>query len=227
MSAPGAAPTERPRVRFAALGEAALAPTAVKLRPLYSRYVGWMKIVLPLTAAALIGLVVAWPDPAPQTPSFGFSFTSLETGEGAELGMNKARYIGTDEDQQSYVITADSVRPVADRPDVMTLEFLQADMTMIGGQWITLMAPTGLFDRAAEELVLPADVDIYSDDGFEMHTRGARLDLATGTVMGDQPVQANGPLGQLSADGFRFVREGQRFIFTGRVKLTVRPGTAP
>lgn len=227
MTTPDAAPSEGPRARFVALGEVALAPTADKLQPLYSRYVGWMKIVLPLTAAALVGLVVAWPDPAPQTPSFGFSFTNLGVGEDGELGMNKARYIGTDEDLQPYVITADSVRPDAERPDLLTLEDLQADMTMASGNWITLMAPIGLFDRAAQELVLPAEVDIYSDNGFEMHTRGARLDLATGTAFGDQPVQADGPLGQLRADGFRFVREGQRLIFTGRVKLTVRPGTAP
>ncbi len=225
MSAPDAAPPESARVRFAAFGEAALAP--VKLRPLYSRYVGWMKILLPLTAAALIGLVVAWPNPAPQTPSFGFSFTNLGTGEDGELGMNKARYIGTDEDQQSYVITADSVRPDAERPGLVTLDFLQADMTTTGGQWMTLMAPTGLFDRAAEELVLPADVDIYADSGFEMHTRGVRLNLATGTAVGNQPVEASGPLGLLRADGFRFVREGQRLTFTGNVKLTVRPATAP
>ena len=227
MSVPDGAPPERPRVRFALLTEAALAPSAIKWRPLYSRYVGWMKIVLPLTAAALIGLVVAWPDPAPQSPSFGFSFANLGAGEDGELGMNKARFIGADEDQQTFVVTADSARPDAAKPYLLTLETLQADMTMKDGRWMTLMAPIGLFDREAKQLILPGDVDIYSDYGFEMHTRGARLDLATGIAVGDQPVQASGPLGLLRAGGFRFVRDGRRLYFTGRVTLTVRPTVAP
>ena len=207
-----------------ALGVGTMAVTAARMRPLYSRFVGAMKILLPLTAAALIGLVVAWPDDSRDASGFRISFANVVPGDAGSAGMNRARYIGTDTNNQPFVITADTVTPDSENPNRFRLSALQADITFDDGSWMSLMAPTGLYDRDAQILMLPKEVDIFSDQGFELHTTGARVDLARSVAEGDQPVQASGPLGVLEANGFRIHQRDERLIFTGGVKLTARQG---
>ena len=197
--------------------------TTARLRPLYSRYVGAMKILLPLTAVALIGLIVGWPDGSPDSAGFRLSFANVTSGESGSLGMSKARYIGTDENGQPFVITADTVTPDDADPNRFWLQTLQADITFDDGSWFSLMAPSGVYDRDSQLLKLPEEVDIFSDQGFELHTTAARVDLASSVAEGDQPVQASGPLGILQANGFRLSQSDGRLIFTGGVQLTARP----
>ena len=196
--------------------------TRAPLRSFYSKYVGAMKILLPLMAVALIALIVGWPDGASDGTGFRLSFANV-TSESGALGLSKARYIGTDENSQPYVITADTVTPDAADPNLFWLKTLQADITFDDGSWISLMAPSGVYDRTKQLLKLPEEVDIFSDQGFELHTTAARVDLARSTAEGDQPVQASGPLGILQANGFRLTQSDERLYFKGGVKLTARP----
>ena len=199
-----------------------VAITAKRMSPRHSRFVGAMKILLPLTAAALIGLVVAWPDESKDAAGFRLSFASIIPGDSGAAGMSKARYVGTDVDGQPFIITADTVMPDIENPNNFLLTTLQADIEFDNGSWMSLMAPTGVYDREAQILRLPEEVDIFSDRGFELHTTEARVDLARSMAEGDQPVQASGPLGVLEANGFRILQQSERLFFTGGVKLTTR-----
>lgn len=216
-SKPGSAADE-------ALGLGTVAITAARMSPLYSRFVGAMKILLPLTAAALIGLVIAWPDESKDASGFRLSFANTIPGDPGAPGMSKARYIGTDASNQPFVITADAVSPDIENPNRFRLATLQADITFDNGSWMSLMAPNGIYDRARQLLKLPGEVDIFSDQGFELHTTGATVDLTRSMAAGNQPVQATGPLGVLEANGFRILQREERLFFTGGVKLTARPG---
>lgn len=224
MSA-GRSANRRPgRAADETLGVGTVAITAARMSPIYSRFVGAMKILLPLTAAALIGLVVAWPDESKDASGFRLSFANTIPDDPGAPGMSKARYIGTDANSQLFVITADAVTPDIETPNRFLLTTLQADITFDSGSWMSLMAPNGIYDRDKQILRLPGEVDIFSDQGFELHTTGVRLDLARSMAEGDQPVQATGPLGVLEANGFRILQRDQRLFFTGGVKLTARPG---
>lgn len=224
MSA-GRSANRRPgRVADETLGVGTVAITAARMSPLYSRFVGTMKILLPLTAAALIGLVVAWPDDSKDASGFRLSFANTIPGDPGAPGMSKARYIGTDANNQPFVITAETVTPNIENSNRFLLATLQADITFDNGSWMSLIAPKGIYDRSKQLLELPGKVDIFSDQGFELHTTGARVDLARSMAEGDQPVQATGPLGVLEANGFRLLQREQRLFFTGGVKLMARQG---
>lgn len=212
------------RTRGGALGIGTVAITAARISPIYSRFVGAMKILLPLSAAALIGLVVAWPDESKDASGFRLSFANTIPGNPGAPGMSAARYIGTDEGNQPFVITADMVAPDAGNPSRFLLTTLQADITFDNGSWMSLLAPDGVYERDKQILRLPGRVDIFSDQGFELHTTGAWVDLSRSVAEGDQPVQATGPLGVLEANGFRISQRDERLYFTGGVKLTARPG---
>lgn len=189
----------------------------------YSRFVRLMKIVLPVAAALLVAAVMAWPGDDDKAPDFQLSLMGLERTEAGELGMSKGRFIGTDTRNQPYVITAESARPDGVNSMNVTLRTLQADLSMADGTWLSVTAPSGRFDRTAEQLKLTGPVDIFSSNGFELHTPEATVDMKTGTASGDATVQATGPMGNLTAQSFRFGRSGQH-VFTGKVRLVVRPG---
>ena len=189
----------------------------------YSRFVGFMKLALPVSAAVLIGLVVAWPDTDPVRSGLGLTFADVDVGKDGEVGMTRVRYVGVDKQNQPFVITAGRVLPNSKNAQHLALQELQADMTLDGGRWITLIAERGLYDRERETLQLEGPVDIYSDDGLELHTRSAFVNFATGLARGQNPVQGQGPFGLLNAKGFELFDRGQRIVFSGGVTLTVRP----
>ncbi len=206
------------------LDRAAPNPTAPSLR--YSRFVGVMKFALPLTAAALMGLVLGWPDTGPPRVAPRLVFAPGTGTANENLGMERARFTGLDRRQQPFVVTAGSVTPAGTNLDRVLLTDLQADMTLANGAWASLMATSGTFDRALRTLELSGAVDIYADNGLELHTRGAFIDIGSGTAVGKTAVNGQGPFGLLRATGFEIQDRGERLLFSGRVKLTVYPASS-
>ena len=197
---------------------------STRVSPRYSRFVGVMKLVLPISAAVLIGLVIAWPDADPGRSALGLTFARVDVGEQGEVGMARVRYVGTDKQNRPFVVTAGRVLPRSEDAQRLALQELQADMTLDNGRWVTLIARDGIYDRELETLQLEGAVDIYSDDGLELHTDSAFVDFGSGVARGVNPVRGQGPFGLLDAQAFELFDNGQRIVFTGGVKLTVRPG---
>ena len=195
--------------------------SAVSVR--YSRFVGVMKLVLPISAALLIGLVIAWPDSGPPRSGLGLTFARVDFGEDGDVGMARVRYVGVDQQNRPFVVTAGRVLPKTKDAQRLALEELQADMTLDNGRWVTLIANSGIYDRDLETLQLNGTVDIYSDDGLELHTTSAFVNFETGQALGQNPVRGQGPFGLLTAKAFKLFNNGQRIVFTGGVKLTIHP----
>ena len=198
-------------------------PHASQVSVRYSRFVGIMKLVLPISAAILIGLVIAWPDSDPQRSGLGLTFANIDVSNDGAVGMTRVRYVGVDKQNQPFVITAGRVLPKSKDAQHLALQELQADMTIEGGRWVTLIAEEGLYDRERKTLQLDGAVDIYSDDGLELHTQSAFVDFATGLARGQNPVRGQGPFGLFNAKAFKLFDNGRRIVFSGGVKLTLRP----
>ncbi len=189
----------------------------------YSRFVGFMKFSLPIVALILVVLVIAWPGIERQSDGFHLTFASIGSDESGAPGMVNARFVGTDGNGRPFLVTATTATQDPMQPDDITLNALQADMTLSNGTWLTLTADRGLYQRNAESLTLSGPVDLYSDLGYEFHAGDTRLDLAAGVAESAQPVSGQGPFGLLNAQSFRFSDNGQRLYFSGKVKLVVEP----
>ncbi len=193
----------------------------------YTRFVGLMKFLLPVAAAALVVLVVVWPEAYDRDSGFRIGYTSVGPSGAEAPGMVNARYVGTDRQDRPYVVTAETATAEPDNPDRIRLVALQADITLDDGRWVTVIADAGIYDRAAQTLGLGDAVSLYSDDGFELHAGSAIVDLKSGTASSAAPVRAQGPLGVLSAASFRIAEGGRFFHFVGAVKVTIDPGGGP
>ncbi len=190
----------------------------------YSRFVGMMKLVLPLSALALVAMVVAWPYLGANDDGIPLSFTSVGVGLDENVFMTNARYIGADDEDQPYTLTADQAAQDEDDPNLIRLTRPQADILLNEGSWLALTADSGILKREAETLALDGAVNIFSDQGYEFHTESALIDLGSKLAHGTVPVEAQGPFGTLNADSFRVLDGGRIIFFEGQVRMTLYPG---
>jgi lipopolysaccharide export system protein LptC len=187
----------------------------------YSRFVGYMRIGLPALAGFLILLVLVLPQFMGDDERFRVG-TIAEPAKNAAtdaLSMVNARYFGTDSKGQPFSVTAKGVkeRPAPDKRVELTGP--QADITLTSGDWLSIAAAAGLYDRTTETLELSGGVSLYQDKGYEMHTEAASIRLKEGSASSSTPVQSQGPFGQLEAQGFTLTDKGERVLFAGPAKL--------
>lgn len=218
----------RPRHMPARSVGAAAAPAGLAVRPpglygdAYSAFVGFAKFVLPIVAVFLVALVFFWPQLEKTRKSITNSIMTALTPEDFEnLQIVRPRYIGVDDLNRPYLLTAEIARQESAKADLVTLIAPKADITLESGAWLALTANAGSYSQSSKTLRLSGDVNIFHDEGYSIQTEEAIIDFAAGAANGDTPVVAEGPLGTLNSDGFRVLEKGETFIFTGHARLVV------
>lgn len=196
-------------------------PPLIAISRRHSRFVGTMKLVLPAIGAALIAVVLAWPGAFERDRPLELPLAETSSGPADALAMLNPRYVGADADGQPFMITAE--RAVQDPKDLrhITLDTLQADMSLKDGTWLSLMARGGVYHQGRQTLQLQGPVNVYSDLGYEFHTGDIAVDLNRGTAVTEAPVNGHGPFGQLKADRMRIAQRGRHLIFTDHVSVTL------
>jgi len=190
----------------------------------YSRFVHIVKLLLPVGAVVLLALVALWPQFAPDDLRFRIGFAAIKAGLSGDPSMVNPRYVGTDQEDQPYAVTAELARSLSEGTAKVELDMPKADITLDDGTWLVLTAETGVFARAEKTLDLQGAVNLYHDSGYEFRTESAAIDLAKGSAVGNVPVVGQGPFGNLEAQGFRLVDKGKTIYFTGKSKLILFSG---
>jgi len=187
----------------------------------YNATITFLKIILPTVAIGLIALVMLWPQFLLSDGRFQIvAQPSNEVGID-RLSMNNPHFRGTDSHDRPFTVTAD--KAVQDRADdeLILLAQPKADMILEDGARVAVQAKQGSYHRDLETLQLAGGVDLVHDQGYEIHTPSAAVDLTTSTAEGKEPVAAKGPFGELSAEGFRVIERGAIIEFTGKSRLLV------
>jgi len=189
-----------------------------KVSKAYSRFVQSMKFLLPFIAVVLVIMIIIWPHLSADSKRFSIGFSNIQLSEAKDPSMINARYIGTDNENQPFSVTADIAKKIDDERQSILLELPKADVTLNDGTWLVLTSETGLYDRPTQYLELDGSVNLFHDSGYEMHTDSAGVDLANGGAEGHTPVVGQGPFGRIESEGFRLIDKGKTIIFTGKTK---------
>jgi lipopolysaccharide export system protein LptC len=189
--------------------------------PGYSRFVAMMKFFLPLAALTLIVLIAVWPHLQTEDNRFRIGFAVLGLGESENPSMVNARYVGTDQNDQPFSITADLAKNLLKGAEAVELEMPKADIALNDGTWLVLTAEAGSYNRTGKKLNLAGAVNLFHDSGYELRTPEAEIDLDKGIALGDKTVEGHGPFGDLKAEGFRLEDKGRRITFTGKASLLI------
>jgi lipopolysaccharide export system protein LptC len=182
----------------------------------YTRFVRRMKRVLSISAFAVIFAVLAFFFVARAPQQLALSYERMGTIEN-DLAMINPRLTGVDAKGNPFVITAKQAVQDTGNAKRATLKTLEADMTTEQG-WINAKAGSGLVDMAAHRLELAGGIDIYSDNGYMLHTESASADLRSNVFQGRRPISGQGPRGTLRADSFRYDRNAGRLTLEGHVR---------
>jgi lipopolysaccharide export system protein LptC len=186
----------------------------------YTRFVAWMRRALTLGAFAIIFAVLAFFFVQRQPRQLAMSYEKMGHVEN-DLAMLKPRLTGSDDKGNPFVITADAAIQDAKNPRRASLKNIEADVATDKNGWVNARARRGSVDMAAGMLELGGGIDLFTDKGYELHTRSASIDLRNSTLDGHSQVTGQGPLGTLSADSFHADREKNQLLLIGHVHMTI------
>jgi lipopolysaccharide export system protein LptC len=101
----------------------------------------------------------------------------------------------------------------------------KADIGIKDGTWLAIIANTGVYDQNEKTLKLNGSVNLFHDTGYEFNTDSATIDINKGTASSSSNVTGQGPFGNLSAEGLKISNKGSQFLFSGKSKLIIYPGS--
>jgi lipopolysaccharide export system protein LptC len=179
------------------------------------------KFLLPVVALALLATIALWPEFDRATNEARIALRRLGEVDGAEV--IDAHYHGVDDQGRPYTLTAATATQQG--PEKFSLTQPDGDMTLQNGTWLQMKGQKGMFVQHTNQLDMWKDVVLYRDDGTTMYTQSMSMDLKNGAAAGAQPVHAEGPFGQLDAQGFALVDKGNVIQFTGPARLVLNSGT--
>ncbi len=175
------------------------------------------KRLLPLAALALLALVALWPEWERQDASH---WAAMTHGLAPQSGrLSELRYNGVDEDNRPFTVTATTAQQVS--ADQIDLVDPKGDISLPGQGWLFGEAKRGVYRPHSNQLDLSGQVTLYRDDGLTLVTHAATLDLKAGAAAGAQKVHAEGPFGQLDAQGFAVTGKGTEVQFSGPGRLVL------
>ncbi|HSM97296.1 MAG TPA: LPS export ABC transporter periplasmic protein LptC [Rhizomicrobium sp.] len=171
----------------------------------YSRFVSIMRRGLLLAGLLLIGLVIGYSILPRQSQRLAMTFEKMGIVAN-DLSMIKPKLHGTDSEGNPFTVTADKATQNPKDLRKATLTNVEADLSLKDGQWLNATAPHGVLDADARQLMLSGAIAVFTDQGYEMHTDLAHIDLAKGVAVGPHRVTGQGPAGTFVADRFRIER---------------------
>jgi lipopolysaccharide export system protein LptC len=175
------------------------------------------KWLLPILAAALLSLIAIWPELSRVAEESRIAFRRMSAALADGATLVQPHYRGIDARGRPYTLTADSATQVG--PERINLVTPKGDATQEGGRWLMVQSKAGVFLQHRNQLDLSGDVQIYRDDGITMRTQSAAVDLKEGAAASSEQTHAEGPFGQLDAQGFTMLDKGGAIQFQGPSRL--------
>lgn len=194
---------------------------------LHTQLVGWIKIILPLAALALLSTLFLFARAPGDAPAIPFA-------EIAELARDQRitspQFSGMTEDGSMILIAAKNARPDADQPRTMRVEALSLRLDAADGSSLDITSGISLIDGAAQTARLEGLARLKTSTGYVMETTGLLADLNTGVITSEGALEIQAPYGQITAGRIRIALSqdgtGQQMLFTDGVRLLYNPQTS-
>lgn len=191
---------------------------------LYSQWVGWLKILLPLAALGLLSTLFLFARNPPAS-------TEISLPQVAELARDQQltapKFSGISDTGAIMIVSARNARPSSVGPDVVDVSDLRLEMDNPDGSTLLVTGVTGNLDARAQIARFAGLVRMVTSTGYIMETGGLTVTLDEGTAVSDGLVEIRAPFGQLTAGQVSFQADGSdtgnQMLFTNGVTLVYTP----
>lgn len=187
----------------------------------HSRLVRVLRIATPAVAVAAVVATVASAVLQPMSSEIHVDTSGIGVG-GPSVAMDAPKMRGFNSQDRAYEVSAATAHQTIAAPNRIGLDDLTARIELPDASWARMSAPTGLYDADAQVLNLDHDVRIVSDKGDDARLQDARAELKTGRIVTDRPVAIQLEGSYLTADRMEVLNSGDRMLFSGRVRLTLK-----
>lgn len=145
--------------------------------------------------------------------------------EDGRLVMTDARLDGvTGKDSRPYSMTASRAVQDIGASGRIDLEGIDARLPLDEKGWMTVAAPSGVFDREANRLDIDSELTVVSEDGMKAVFRSASIDIATGSLKTTDPVDISLDGAHITADSMSVRDKGAVLVFENRVRMQIDGG---
>lgn len=126
--------------------------------------------------------------------------------------MIGARFEDLDASGKPYVVTAETARRRRE-PGVFDL----ANPRLQNQANTSVQAREGVWNEAEEILDLKGDVVMADAAGYVFTADSARIYVHENRIEGRTPLHGVGPIGEVRADGYEVIEDGDKIVLTGNV----------
>lgn len=127
--------------------------------------------------------------------------------------MLHPRFEDRDANDKPYVVTADTARRRRDNPNLIDL----VNPRLEDATSTSVQAREGVFDRAQQILDLKGDVVMQDAGGYTFTAESTRMYLKDNRVEGATPLRGTGPIGEVRADSYEVIDNGNQIVLRGNV----------
>lgn len=193
----------------------------------HSWVVGWLKIILPMGALALLSTLFLFArSPANQTQEIPIAQIEAIA---RDQQVNAPRFSGVTDDGSIIVLRAKSARPDPTRAETLLIDDLAIDIDAVDGTTLNVTSGTSILDGKTQTARLDGLSRVTTSSGYTMETNGLSANLKTGEIVSDGQLAVQAPFGDLTAGKVRILATadgtGQQMVFSDGVRLLYTPQT--
>jgi lipopolysaccharide export system protein LptC len=140
---------------------------------------------------------------------------------GTKVTMAQPHLSGFTSDARAYDLIADSAAQDMTRPNIVELRNIRAKVQMQDKSTMEMTAVTGIYDSKGETLRLDREILLNSSTGYQGRLSEALVDIRSGDVTSEHPVEMNLLQGTLNANRLNIIDSGDVVRFHGGVVMDV------
>ena len=192
----------------------------------HSRFVAWMKIILPVAALGILATLFLISNNF--DPSKSIPVTEIDLRQRAhDLGATDAAFAGVTSGGDQVMLAAERARPTIDDVRMIEAENVTAELRLVSGVVIDVTADRADMHQGRNTATLDGRVNVSTTTGYRITTN--RLDARFDDLYAESPgpVRGVGPPGDLEAGRMVLTSDAEtgnaHLIFTDGVKLVYKP----
>lgn len=190
----------------------------------HSRLVRFLRLAIPvgIILVAITLVVATFFNPFRLIASFPIDPGKVSLS-GTKITMELPRLNGFTSDGRPYELTARAAAQDITKPEVLELKDIVSHVEMRDGQRVNLNSVNGVYDTKAEVLKLNDHIVLTSSSGYEGRLSEATVNVNTGHIVSESPVEVKLLDGWLNANRLEVIDNGDLIRFGGGVELILTP----